>query len=343
LVFSFLLSLGVLSIDQFVLGVSPLAEGPPIFDNIYLLRTALITLSSGLFVYAVIQLRQPKTSTVTQESEFKVWGIQGHMAVWFIQLCALTFLFIFLASPELFYQLGAEDNPIEILSATLCFLDFGIFVYISYLIYLYINHSKIHYLLISLGFAAAFFLIGMEEISWFQRALSIETPEIFKGNIQNEMNLHNFATNKVENAYYLSAFIVLILFPFVYDKLFIHKQKDLFSFFTPSRFILFSSAIFVAYNYDMWNSLFTQLSFFMTLLILMHYAYSYVRIDFNIIVVLSVIAVFVLTQAVFIVFGGDFIRAWDVTEYKELFIPLAYLLYSIEVLQRAKHLNTRTK
>jgi len=339
LLVSFVSGLSVLFIDLFALGVSPLAEGPPIFDTIYIVRTILIVVSSGLLVSALIRLRLPLCNDITQEREAAVWSSWRKIAIYVILFCALTFLFIFLSRPDIFYRLATEDNPVEILSAVFCFINFGIFVRIIFYIYSDLNQSKNLYLFIALGFASAFFLIGMEEISWFQRVFSIETPEIFKGNIQNEMNLHNFATNNVENAYYLSAFFVLILFPFVYDKLVILKDNAFFSFFLPSRFVVFFSAIFVAYNYDMWNSLFTQFSFFVTLFILLHYAWSYKRIDFNTVIVFSVIAVFILTQSLFIIFGSQFVRTWDVTEYKELLIPLSYFLYSMEVLKRAKQLK----
>ncbi len=339
---SFLIGLTALSIDLIVLGVSPLAEGPPNFDSVYLLRTALIVLTSGLLVYAVVLLQPAKLSTFSQESESALWGNWGRLITWLILLCALVFLIIFLSSPKLFNTLGSEDNPVEYLSAAICFVNFGIFLYITHLIYQHFEQHRIFYLLIALAFAAAFFLIGMEEISWFQRVLAIETPDIFKGNIQNEMNLHNFATNKVENAYYLSAFIVLILLPFTWDKVPYLKQNKLLSFFIPSRFVLFSSAIFVAYNFDMWNNLFTQFSVFVTLFILLHYARLYIHIGLNATTAVSVIVVFTLTQVLFIMFGSNFVRAWDVTEYKELLIPISYLLYSIEILSRARQQITYT-
>lgn len=33
----------------------------------------------------------------------------------------------------------------------------------------------------------------------------------------------------------------------------------------------------------------------------------------------------------FLVYGENFYRLWDVTEYKELFIPLAFFIYSLSV------------
>ena len=74
--------------------------------------------------------------------------------------------------------------------------------------------SKItRFSLASLSFV--FFVMAMEEVSWFQRVLEIDTPKAFDNNMQKEMNLHNFATNAVENVYYMGAFIFLVILPFL--------------------------------------------------------------------------------------------------------------------------------
>ena len=43
----------------------------------------------------------------------------------------------------------------------------------------------------------------------------------------------------------------------------------------------------------------------------------------------------VTIQAVFLIKGG-FIRHWELTEYKEFFIPLGFMFYSIDLLRRAQ-------
>jgi hypothetical protein len=41
--------------------------------------------------------------------------------------------------------------------------------------------------------------------------------------------------------------------------------------FTPSVFVIYTSSIFISYNYNMWDILPIQLTFFMTLFILIFY------------------------------------------------------------------------
>jgi hypothetical protein len=258
------------------------------------------------------------------------------LIVWTVLSTALVFLLIFLTHPVFFSELGREGNLVESLSATFSFLACGLFVYIFLLLRRQARPTKVLYLITSLSFASAFFLLGMEEVSWFQRVLSIDTPEFLQDNIQSELNLHNFATNYIENVYYFSSFVFLILLPFINDRTLLLGRSSLLSFFAPSRFILLVSAIFAAYNYDMWRILLTQLTFFMTLFILTYYAWSCRRLRENLFVALTVVTLYVLTQAFFLAFGDNFVRGWDSTEYKEFFIPLAYLLYAFEILRKTQ-------
>lgn len=153
------------------------------------------------------------------------------------------------------------------------------------------------------------------------------------------MNLHNFYTNPLENIFYFASFIFLILIPFIHENVRLFKEQNLLSVFIPSRFIIFASALFVAYNYDMWNILFKQLAFFVTLFILAYYAWLYIRMGNNAFMVLALLGIFTVYQIVFVAYGDHFVRLFDVTEYKELFIPLGFLLYSLEVCHRIRQLK----
>jgi hypothetical protein len=180
--------------------------------------------------------------------------------------------------------------------------------------------------------------MGMEEVSWFQRVLSVDTPSLFSSNLQNEINLHKFATNQTENLYYVSTFVFLILVPFLYDKVTAIKNTDYLSFFSPNRLLIFVSASFVAYNYDMWNIIFTQLCFFTTLFILIHYAWLSFKTGDRTVSPFLIVALYLATQISFLILGYRFLRIWDVTEYKEFLIPLAFSVYAIEVVTRARRL-----
>lgn len=67
--------------------------------------------------------------------------------------------------------------------------------------------------------ATVFFVIGMEEVSWFQRVLDVESSEFFRNlNDQGEMNFHNMYTHESEDIYYLGGFLLLVLIPYFRDQ-----------------------------------------------------------------------------------------------------------------------------
>lgn len=73
---------------------------------------------------------------------------------------------------------------------------------------------------ISILGAVIFFVIGMEEISWFQRVLEVDSSEFFRNvNGQGEMNFHNIYTHESEDIYYLGGFVLLGVLPFFRDEL----------------------------------------------------------------------------------------------------------------------------
>jgi hypothetical protein len=49
------------------------------------------------------------------------------------------------------------------------------------------------------------------------------------------------------------------------------------------------------------------------------------------------------SQFIFILKGSNFSRIWEVTEFKEFYIALAYLLFAIEVLGRVHNFKLNAK
>ena len=80
----------------------------------------------------------------------------------------------------------------------------------------------------------------------------------------------------------------------------------------------------MAYNYDMWNILFTQLAFFLTLFILIYMTWATRQVKTTFLYLALLTLTLVLTQILFLVLGHRFIQGWEVTEYKELLIPIVH-------------------
>ena len=347
-----------ISIDLFVIGRSIRAEGEPNFEWPYLVKTFLIGLGSLQCLWALLTM-EPKTQSTRETPRWhlghanwgsvplswlepdtgKSFGLTAQKGlIYSVLTLSGLFLILFLYSPALFHALGREDYPIEWASAVLSLVSCGIMGYVSALFYQSSLQQKYVYLLGTLALAFTFFLIAMEEISWFQRVFSIETPEAFSKNYQGELNFHNFFTNFAEVLYYFGSFSFCIALPFVKEHTSLSKHFPACSFLIPSRFILFISTLFVAYNYDMWNIIFTQVSFFITIFILAYYSLAGWKPGEPWFIPSLLLGFVATTQLIFLLAGHHFIKGWDVTEYKEFFIPLSFLFYSVEILFKSTHL-----
>lgn len=175
---------------------------------------------------------------------------------------------------------------------------------------------------------------AMEEVSWFQRSFGIQTPEAFSGNKQNEMNLHNFASNASEIGYYFGSFTLFLLFPFVYDHWRFLAKNKIASFFAPSLTVLLASIPVMAFNYNLWNHPVTQFAFFATLFILIYYTFRAFTTPAAPLrgiryYLLALCLLYPAMQIIFLGWGGSLSKGWEVTEYKEFLIPLTFFIYSL--------------
>ena len=353
LAFALIMIVEVIALDVYALRRPVLAEGRPRFDTVHVLRAGLVALACLVAVVAVAPLNTAEAASCLSDA-FSTWGeikwvkrdrpqpleIASFRAADLVLLGVvfLSMLFIheFLLDPVFFSKTGGEDKPVEALSAILCFISAAAFLRIWSLLRTSSIPNRRWHLAISFLFAATFFAIGMEEVSWFQRVLGVGTPSWFPENYQKEINIHNFATNQAEAAYYFSAFVLLVFAPFANDHLQLIRPTSTLGFYLPSRIPMFVAAVFVSYNYDMWNTVPIQLSFFATVFILVHYAQLSVRLRRDRLVTIGVLTLCVLTQATFLVFGDNFVRVFDVTEYKEFFIALSFTVYALDIAQRAR-------
>jgi hypothetical protein len=254
---------------------------------------------------------------------------------------SVVILFLFIFEPSIFNALSLEDGIIEWGSAILLFGS-CIITAISFSKSRNVSNipkgTQLSIALLSL----VFFVMTMEEVSWFQRVLEIETPKVFDANSQNEMNLHNFYTNPIENIYYIGAFLFLVVLPFIRLLFPCISNNNYLRIFVARPFIGVIGSIACAYNFDMWNIIFTQIAFFGSVLILfVFFVFSSNRnekyiISFTILLITA-------TQVLFLINGENFARQWEVTEYKEFFIPLALFIYSLDVFTYMKQVRLPEK
>jgi hypothetical protein len=338
-VLSGILSLtSVIYFEVFLLKKNIFLEGTPDFTASSILCSiglflSVIAISWGLFTLKDFQ-NTPQLSLMNS----RIVSFENSVVLGII-LTAFISLIIFIASPTTFNQLSKEDNLVEWSSSIFAFMSclFSIACLVRCQYFLYV--PKITKLTV-LFFAIIFFLISMEEISWFQRVFEIKTPELLIGNLrneQNEFNLHNVATNKTENVYYISAFLFLVMCPFLRSVFPFITLNNYINFFTPRSLTIIPGAIGAAYNYNMWDNPFMQVTFFGSTITLLLFALFCKKRTDKVIAIFTLLLI-VITQVVFLTYGSRFIRNWDVTEYKELFIPLGFFLYSLSLFHTSKKL-----
>ncbi|MGE5365294.1 MAG: hypothetical protein ACM3SM_14275 [Bacteroidota bacterium] len=319
-------------IDFIVLKTSPLVETTPKFSPVYIMKSLLVLTASLLLIESILKVSRKHLQNSIKRIRLRL-GRAAKFRLAVVFLISSGFIVLFIISPELFSALCREDQPVEMLSSILFFVCCAIFLEVFIMA---VKFGRNQYFLIvsSAALLIIFFLIGMEEISWFQRVLGIDTPSAFAGNIQKEMNLHNYATNYVENAYYFSSFVFLVLIPFIFFRIPEIRSLGAVTLLIPGRTSLLAASVIMAYNYDMWNNVLIQFSFFASLLILCNIRNRARGRDR--IIITSIIITLVITQVILLFNPEHIVRRWDATEYKEFFISLAFLIYSGGVYFRMK-------
>lgn len=315
---------GVMYLDYFYLQTGLLREGLPELSSVWLLRSAVIILSLVVIAFSFTYRRRRQAILFGSAGiTFEQSSVLGVMCV------SSLFLLLLVNKPTVFSTLSLEDGPVEWGSALLLFCSCAVFILtfskVNSLVHISV-FTKWALALLSL----VFFVIAMEEISWFQRIIDLETPHAFQGNEQGEFNLHNHATNRVENIYYFGAFLFLVVLPFL-GVLFpaIENNRHLGPL-IPQPFIALIGTVACAYNFDMWNIIFIQITFFGSLIVMLLLALFSTKNNEWVIVVFTLLLA-MTTQAVFLANGDNYSRLWEVTEYKEFFIPLGFFAYSVSV------------
>lgn len=342
--FFFLAIASAIAVDRIWLRLPILAEYPPAFSPVYLARTGLICLGAVCFVTSVA----PATASINWQRLWDHWGQISYpvgvgslsfrvvprrtvLTVLGMELLCLGFVMLFLRNPGLFSWLALEWHPVEVFSAAFLFCSSGVFARTALRLHSGGKETRGLSVWIAGAFALLFFLVAMEEVSWFQGVLKIPTPAAFQGNSQGELNLHNFVTSDAENAYYFSTFLLLVLGPFLVHEAGWFRGSPVIRRFVPSRVLVAVAAPMVAFNYDMWNGVLTQLTFFLSVWILLYYLRASWTSTPGRQIFSSVLALVLFCQGVFLLNGSHFKRLWDITEYKELLIPLACCFYAAEV------------
>lgn len=250
---------------------------------------------------------------------------------WVVASAAAAAIMLFLADPAAFHRLTVEDGAIEWSSALLLFVGCGFLLLALWRQALQDKGAGrwLHLAGIA-GFAALFFLMAMEEISWFQRVIGFETPaSMIERNWQGEFNLHNFQTDLTELGLYTGTGIFLVLLPLMRETVGGWRVIAPVCTLLPDRAVAAASAPMLLFTYGHWNLLPVQLAFWAGLAACAVFALRAARQGWSGEARLfGALTVLLLTgQAVFLFLGDRSVAIYDSTEYREWFIALGLAVY----------------
>ena len=319
--------------DISILGVLPQDRFPPKFDLYYLIRSvACIALS----LWIVKRIPKEGFKEISDPKLSK--GLHAISALSIIQIFGILALFLY--SPRLLFVLGKENSLVETLS-----FAFPLAASVCLMVSAFRFHGtgSSRTALVAALFGMLSFLIAMEEVSWMQQYLKFETPAAFDANMQNETNLHNFASKIVNNVYYIGSFAFLAFGPFVFA-----SARDVISPWIqdvlPSRIVAISCISMSACNWEMWNIFPIQMIFWISVLVLIRFHREGSIPGSNFAWLTKIlIAGIILAQFSFLVWGDRMVRTHDLGEYKEGLITFGLLVYSIEILLRSKRLSEASR
>lgn len=330
-----LLVAGWTLLEYLIWSVAVLPNQAPNLDLYALARSAVMAVLAFVFLASVATARSPYAQV--QALSPREWACS--LVAFFL---LVLFVAIFHLSPTVFSTLSLEDGLVEWASALLPLLASLFLAWrgAGFLVWSREDGNGLWIGVALLACAAILFVLGMEEISWMQRVFGLATPASLSGNIQGELNFHNLATNQIGAVHKIGGFVVLILLPFlqatVPERLSLPKLADL----VPSRAVALVSAPLAACNYNGWESLLIQMTSYLTIGVVLYFAFlawkrrRYAEVAFC----AALVVVIVGAQLAFIGLGERFVRIWDVTEYKELFIALGLAVWAVETAKRLRPL-----
>lgn len=315
----------VVVLDVFLGRRSLLLERPPDWSFPHASRTVLLAAASILIVVGLRRAvdRWPMRNDTVDGRWTRASASIGVVT-------AMSAATIVVTDPRAFSALVQEDGVVEWASAGLAFMASAAFSLAAGRIALSENQDlKAMSVMITLCLAGLSFLIAMEEVSWFQRVLDVESPAFVRGRNQPEFNLHNAATDLSENVYYFGGFALTVMIPGLLGPRRLPAPVSGLERVLPTRAVMFGSIAAGALVYEMWEIILIQIVFFASLALLLTEPPSTRRMGIVVAIAMVVVAM------VFVGTGHRMTRSWDDTEVRELLLPFGLFLYGFDLIRRS--------
>lgn len=251
------LVVAVYALDEVLGERAPLFERPPVWSSISVLRTVLLAIASWSLAVHGRRLAAtvlPGAAPSSADHETTLAAAVG-VAV------AVGAAILVAVDPGTLSSLVLEDGPVEWVSALLAFGAAALLV-AAIVRFRRAGSMSRRAVFVAAAIAGLSLLIGLEEISWFQRVLDFESPEGFRPGDQSEFNLHNQATSLTETLYYSGAFVGLVVVPALAGDRELPRGWSDLAIVVPGRAVLYGSIMGAAIVYEMWEIIPIQVAFF---------------------------------------------------------------------------------
>ncbi len=311
---------GITAYEQLAFGWHFAREDAPSYTGWHWMRSVLDAAAS-LALIAVLTRPGLRVETLSSTA------VASALATAALSLAAAMLL---LASPSAYGTVGAEDGPIEWATAMALFGASVLMAVRSADLRRSRGESRRHGLILtgSIGFTLLFFVMGMEEISWFQRQLGFATPEaVAARNWQGEFNLHNFHTDLTELVLYSSTGLFLMLLPLLRESV-LARWTPLrpIAALLPDRSVAAVSAPMLIFTYSHWDLLPVQTAFWIGLGACVAFALSATATRERLL--WSALSLWVLLgQGLHLIYGHTMVMIFDSSEYRELFLAFGLFAY----------------
>jgi hypothetical protein len=315
-------------VDRFAFGRPAFMESIPVLSPGQWMLSLLLLLSAAALLLGVVPLRSRNGAAM---ETFAPWSHNDRWASILGLSVHVACVVLLLVSPYWFNNLILEDRPVENASALFWFVAFALTLIACLRTRRQLGAVSIQFSLLMIVLSALFFVCGMEEVSWFQRVLHVSTPDaIARMNMQGELNLHNLATHPTENIFYNGMVVLLVLVPGLNSLRVIRLEQWNLGAAVPRPYLVVVGVLATAWNFNKWDIPLFQfalyLSVLMTIVLAMRSGSPKDRA-----ILLATVAATIIGQAIFLIFGDHFLRDWDVTEYRELLMPLGAMMYACNV------------
>lgn len=286
------------------------------------LRAFLVALASLGLIASLSRM------PIVERSRAEV-GVRATLLAYGIALLAVGATLVLVADPPLYQRITNEDSAVEWGTALALFLACGFMALRQRQLVREPIGTPWRWLhvLFGLGFIALFFLMGMEEVSWFQRQIGFATPaSVAAENWQGEFNLHNLQTDVSEFALYSATGVFLMLLPLVRERLATWPLVVPVLPLLPDRTVAALSAPMLVFTYGHWDLPPVQAAFWTGLFACILFARSAGARGERLL--WSLLAALVaLGQLVHLALGHTMVAIFDSTEYREFFFSIGLAAY----------------